>query len=115
MTIDLEAAAALDTAENEKWLSPISSWEAMLLAERGRIEFDRSPADWIRDHLVRTPIRLAPFDHEIVLQSRLIKLPHDDPADRFIAATARVYDFTLVTGDRRLLHKPDGYSVMKAI
>jgi PIN domain nuclease of toxin-antitoxin system len=28
---------------------------------------------------------------------------HDDPADRFIAATALVHDFTLVTADQRLL------------
>jgi PIN domain nuclease of toxin-antitoxin system len=33
----------------------------------------------------------------------LIDLPHQDPADRFLAATARVYDLTLVTADERLL------------
>jgi PIN domain nuclease of toxin-antitoxin system len=30
-------------------------------------------------------------------------LSHEDPADRFIAATAKVYDLTLVTSDERLL------------
>ena len=33
----------------------------------------------------------------------MIDLPHQDPADRFLAATARVYDLTLVTADERLL------------
>ncbi len=35
--------------------------------------------------------------------SRAIELPHPDPADRFLAATALVYGLTLVTADTRLL------------
>jgi len=30
-------------------------------------------------------------------------LPHQDPVDRFLVASAIVYDLTLVTADRRLL------------
>jgi PIN domain nuclease of toxin-antitoxin system len=30
-------------------------------------------------------------------------LPHRDPADRFLAATAELMDLTLVTGDDHLL------------
>jgi PIN domain nuclease of toxin-antitoxin system len=30
-------------------------------------------------------------------------LGYNDPADRFIAATAKAYDMTLVTADKRLL------------
>jgi PIN domain nuclease of toxin-antitoxin system len=33
----------------------------------------------------------------------LIKLPHQDPADRFIAASAAVYDLILVTADQYLI------------
>jgi len=32
---------------------------------------------------------------------------HDDPADRFIAATAMVHGLALVTADRSLLRCPD--------
>ncbi len=45
--------------------------------------------------------------HEIGLRSRSIRLPHDDPADRFIAATAMVHGLTLVTADRTLRECPD--------
>ena len=34
--------------------------------------------------------------------SRRVELGHEDPADRFLAATAAVYDLQLVTADRRL-------------
>lgn len=30
-------------------------------------------------------------------------MAHQDPADRFLAATARAFDLTLVTADERLL------------
>ena len=46
---------------------------------------------------------LAPLNHEVALQSRAIDLEHQDPADRFLVATALVYDLTLVTADERLL------------
>jgi PIN domain nuclease of toxin-antitoxin system len=41
--------------------------------------------------------------HEIALHSRLLELPHRDPADRFIAATALVNGFHLATSDKHLL------------
>jgi PIN domain nuclease of toxin-antitoxin system len=40
------------------------------------------------------------------MESRRIKLTHKDPGDRFIAATALVYDLVLVTADRELLQCP---------
>jgi PIN domain nuclease of toxin-antitoxin system len=43
------------------------------------------------------------MNREVALRSRSVQLPHQDPADRFLAASAQVYDLTLVTGDRRLL------------
>jgi PIN domain nuclease of toxin-antitoxin system len=39
----------------------------------------------------------------VVLESERLALPHRDPADRFIAASARIHGLTLVTADRRLL------------
>jgi PIN domain nuclease of toxin-antitoxin system len=40
---------------------------------------------------------------EIVLVAQQLPLPHRDPADRFLAATAQLLDLTLVTSDDRLL------------
>ena len=45
----------------------------------------------------------APLNHEVALNSRNIKVAHEDPADRFLAATAAVYDLVLATADERLL------------
>lgn len=96
-------ANKLENAENEIWLSPISIWELMMLAEKRRVTLDSEPKAWIRDALQRFSVIEAPLNNEIAIESRSIVLPHQDPADRFLAATARIYDLTLVTSDARLL------------
>ena len=45
----------------------------------------------------------APLSREVAVRSRSVHLAHEDPADRFLAATADVYELTLVTADVRLL------------
>ena len=88
-------------------LSPVTVWEALLLAEKGRVDLAPDPWSWIRMALATRSLREFPLTHEVALRSRSVRLPHDDPADRFIAATAMVHGLTLVTADRTLLGCPD--------
>ena len=96
-------AAELENPLNELWLSPIVIWEVLVLAERRRISLEPDAATWVRRVCQTVPFRQAPLTHEVAIQSRAIDLVHQDPADRFLAATALVYDLTLVTADHRLL------------
>jgi PIN domain nuclease of toxin-antitoxin system len=93
----------LEDPENEIWLSPVSTWELLVLARKRRIELDTEPVTWIRTALAEVSFKEAALTHEVAVQSVSVDLPHADPADRFIAATAVVHDLTLVTGDDRLL------------
>jgi PIN domain nuclease of toxin-antitoxin system len=93
----------LEDPDNEIWLSPVSTWELLVLARKRRIELDTEPVTWIRTALAEVSFKEAALTHEVAVQSVSVDLPHADPADRFIAATALVYDLTLVTGDDRLL------------
>ena len=95
------------------WLSPISVWETLLLVERGRLELDVDSRRWIRDAMASSGVGEASLNHEVALQSREVDVKHDDPADRFIAATASVYQLTLLTADERLL-RGSGYERMRA-
>ena len=99
--------AVIGDSQHSLYLSPISVWEAMLLIERGRIEVDAPPADWLRNALSITPVTEAALTNAIALRSRLIELPHQDPTDRFIAATALEYDLILMTADGYLLDQKD--------
>lgn len=95
--------ALLKDARHRLYLSPISVWEATLLVACGRLELASDPASWFERVLVEQPILEAPLTFAIALETRAIELPHPDPADRFLAATARALDLVLLTADRRLL------------
>lgn len=96
-------AAALEDPANELWLSPISIWEFLLLVERGRIVVDGDAGAWVDRAWAATPMHEASLNREVARLSRSIKVPHQDPADRFLAATAAVHELTLVTDDAHLL------------
>ena len=86
---------------NELWLSPISTWEALTLNAKGRIRLQDKLDEWVVE--ATAPFKEAPLTHEIAASARQLSLAHQDPADRFLAATAKILDLTLVTADIRLL------------
>lgn len=93
---------ALADAGNELWLSPISLWELITLCERGRLALDTPPDRWIDDALRAAPLIEAPLTYRIARASCGVALPHRDPVDRLLVATAQALELTLVTADRRL-------------
>lgn len=109
-----KVAATLADASNRKWLSPLSVWEALLLIERGRLTVDAEAQAWVRRALAEVPAEEAPVTTEVVIASRLLSTTHRDPVDRFLVATARVFDLTLVTADRELQDLP-GLDVLKVM
>ena len=91
----------LDDPGNELWLSPISTWEALVLHEKGRIHLHVDVQSWARRATER--FREAPLTNEIAMAALDLSFLHADPADRFLAATAKVLGLTLVTADQKLL------------
>ena len=102
---------AVRSPDNELWLSPISLWELAMLVERRRIDLDRDIDAWFANAAIEIPTREAAITHEIALQSRRVDVPQQDPADRLLAATAKVLDLTLVTADDHLL-RSKGFAVL---
>jgi len=100
-------AQELDNPDNELWLSPVSVWELRLLYDKGRVRLVPDAVSWINESLVRLNMREAPLTFEVALAVSAMKLPHNDPADGFIAATAKVFGLTLVTADERLAKLAD--------
>jgi PIN domain nuclease of toxin-antitoxin system len=101
----------LEREEAVRWLSPISLWETHLLVEKGRIQVAPSPAEWVSAAWAQGVCREAALTAEVAIASRSLALPTQDPADRFIAATALVNGFVLVTSDRTLTRVP-GVEIM---
>lgn len=99
----IEAVRAA-AADGTVWVSAISVWEVGMLVAKGRLRLRTPVRDWVRQALEAPGIRLAELTPEIALES--CQLPgdiHGDPADRILAATARVQDAMLITRDERIL------------
>ncbi|MBN1105485.1 MAG: type II toxin-antitoxin system VapC family toxin [Deltaproteobacteria bacterium] len=104
----------IEDRANELWFSPISVWEVLILMEKGRVVLRPAGELGVRKLFQGLPLKEAVLNQEVAILSRRMDLPHQDPADRFLAATAAVYGFTLITADRRLL-KSRAFSVLPAV
>jgi len=99
---DVEALIAERT--NSVHLSPVSVWEALVLARKGRIVLRPDPLTWVREALRVSRATMVPLTHDIAMRSEdLAGFGSQDPVDRFLVATAIVEGLTLVTGDAAML------------
>lgn len=97
----------IQNEENELWLSPVSLWEAHLLIERGRLPVVDDASVWLKKALQALAVREAGLSFAIVLRSRKLSLTRQDPADRFIVATALEKRLCLLTADEGLRACPE--------
>ena len=104
-------ARTLASSANELWISPISSWEILMLSQKKRLNLRPDAASWIQAALNAVPCNEAPLTHEVAIATESVTLPHNDPADKLLAATARAFNLTLITADENIL-RGSGFAVM---
>ena len=92
-------------------VSIMTLWEISLLESKRRIHLGTSAAKWLDDALALPNLKVLPLELPVILDAH--RLPgsfHPDPVDRLIVATARHYNLTLITDDRKLLdYAEQGY------
>jgi PIN domain nuclease of toxin-antitoxin system len=101
-----EVHQAIADGSNLRFLSPVSVWETVLLLEEKKIVIHDDFGEWFERTRSELELQEAPLSWKVVHEMRFTLLGYKDPADRFLAATARAYDLTLVTSDVRLLNVP---------
>ncbi len=101
-----EVTRELANPENEIYLSAISVWEAILLLEKKRVQLNEDFREWFKKSKLELGLIELPLSWEIAHEIRYTILGYRDPGDRFLVATAKVYDLTLVTADERLMQTP---------
>jgi PIN domain nuclease of toxin-antitoxin system len=97
-----EVTRELTNPENEIYLSAVSVWEAILLLEKKRVRLNKDFGKWFKKSKLELGLIELPLSWEIAHEIRYTVLGYRDPGDRFLVATAKVYDLTLVTADERL-------------
>lgn len=83
-------------------VSAITFWEIGQLAAKKRLRLPMPTPEW-RTEVLEAGVIELPLDGAIALRGLDLANLHDDPADRFIAATALVHGAALMTADQRLL------------
>ncbi len=81
----------------------MSAWEILTLCNKGRMKLTPNPVAWFNAALTELAFHEATFTHEVALASDRLLLPHRDPIDTLLVASAIVYGLTLVTADRNLI------------
>lgn len=100
----MSARASRAVAEAKTLLiNPISCWEITLLHAQGRIQLDLEPLVWTQTLFRMDRVDVAPLTPGGAVAAASLTAPFpNDPADRFIYATARTMAVPLVTKDLRL-------------
>jgi PIN domain nuclease of toxin-antitoxin system len=97
-----EVTRELANSENEIYLSSISVWETIVLLEKKRIQLNEDFGEWFKKSKLELGLIELPLSWEIAHEIQYTALGYRDPGDRFLVATAKVHDLTLVTADERL-------------
>jgi len=94
----------IEAAAPRVFISSITLWEAQMLLERGRVS-GFTIAD-LRKAIAVSGFQEAVLSGDMAVLSPRLALPHQDPADRFIAATSVTLRATLYTDDANLIGHP---------
>ena len=110
------AIRAARSANLGVYISAFTAWEIGTLAAKGRLQFTLAPDVWFETLLSLPGVRLAEVTPKILLASTALPgTPPSDPADKIIAATARLHGYRLITRDSKLLsYATDGHILAMA-
>lgn len=103
--LSTKAMAALDEGEADATLAcaDISLWEMAMLTAKGRLKPGTDADTFCHLAVAARGVKVLPITPSIAADAVDLALPHGDPADRLIGATARSHGALLLTCDDRLL------------
>ena len=81
------------------YVSPISIWEIALKYKKGKLKLATPPREWYDIVQRQYGIMFVPLTPGIAFRAVELSEVHQDPADRFIIATALENDLPVLTTD----------------
>jgi PIN domain nuclease of toxin-antitoxin system len=83
------------------YISAISGFEISLKYKKGKLSLPTSPDKWFKAILRHHNISVISLDIDICIATNELPPIHNDPCDRLIIATAKLYHLPIVTRDSR--------------
>jgi PIN domain nuclease of toxin-antitoxin system len=86
------------------YVCPMTAWEIATLVAKNRLSLTLSPDAWFDSLLALASVRLAAMPPRVLIASTVLPgEPPKDPVDRIIAATGRLFGYTIITRDGDLM------------
>ena len=97
--LSARACAALESDETEAYISAISGFEISVKHRKGKLELPLAPREWLAQAFAAYSLRELPITMEIAALAPTVAVPHADPCDRMIIATAQLHGIPVMTPD----------------
>ena len=82
------------------YVSAISAFEISLKCKSGMLLLPAQPYDWFKTIIEHHNISVIDLNYEICIKSTELPQIHTDPCDRFIIASAMIYEVPVITKDK---------------
>ncbi len=104
--LSFEALDLFTTADNEVFLSPVSTWEIAVKHSLGRLPLPEPPPEFIPSMRDAHGIESLRLDEESTLYVSRLPAYHKDPFDRMLVCQAIVQDLVILTPDQEIRQYP---------
>ena len=90
---------ALESTETEAYVSAISGFEISIKHRKGKLQLPLPPREWLAQACTAYSLRELPVTLQIAALASEVAVPHADPCDRMIVATAQLHGIPVMTSD----------------
>jgi PIN domain nuclease of toxin-antitoxin system len=97
--LSASARAILERPDTEAFISAISGFEISVKHRKGKLNLPLRPREWLAQALAAYLIRELPISLQIAALAPEVDVPHADPCDRMIVATAQLHGIPVMTSD----------------
>ena len=89
------------------YVSAISAFEIAIKHKKNKLELPKDPWPWFEEAIYDYNLKVIPISAKIAALSPVVDVPHDDPCDRIIVASAITHDLHVISPDRLIQKCPD--------
>lgn len=97
--IERSTLDALESTDNDLYLSAASTWEIAIKYATGKLELPGDPSQEISEWMAKTDARPLPVSIRHSVGVATLPLHHRDPFDRMLIAQSRIEEIPIVTRD----------------
>ena len=83
------------------YVSAISGFEISIKVAKGKLKLPGPTQEWFEKVVEHHGLAVLPLELNVCSAAAQLPPIHDDPCDRFIIATAKLNDLTVVTADEQ--------------